>query len=79
MRRSPGTLLVERIRSQFGYGFGFGLGETVLGSTSFRSNENKIAIRNADALRYIARSPILLRASSARPVVNGKYKSARKK
>src|SRR5260370_25642601 len=41
--------------------------------------ENKIAIRSADALRDIARSPILLRASRARPVVTGKYKRVRKK
>jgi hypothetical protein len=34
---------------------------------------------SADALRDICEVPILLRASGARPVVNGKYKSARKK
>jgi hypothetical protein len=41
--------------------------------------ENKVAIMSADALRDICEVPILLRASGARPVVNGKYKSARKK
>src|SRR5260370_3261516 len=41
--------------------------------------DSKIAIRSADALRDISRSPILLRAANARPVVNGRYKSARKK